>query len=104
MCWSEVTKTLEDFNKTLHSLNKQFDELNKLLKRNTIFNEITSSPEELAKNLVYEVYVDDKWGTYYRSTIFDYDSKYANRDIGEWRTREEAIKETIKRLNEKCNI
>lgn len=92
MCWSEVTKTLEDFNKTLHSINKQFDELNKALKRNTIFDEITSSPEELAKNLVYEVYVDDKLGTYYRSTIF--------RDIGEWRTKEEAIQATIKRMGE----
>ena len=76
----------------------------------TWFDVLTSSPEELAKSLVYEIYVDDKWGTYYKSTIFDNDLRIEIGSgmiagVGAWSTREEAIEATIKRLKRiKSNI
>lgn len=71
-------------------------------RKKTWFDIITSSSKKLAERLVYEIYVDDKWGTYYKSTIFDDtrpDGKGMVCCLGAWQTREEAIRETIKRLN-----
>lgn len=76
----------------------------------TLFDVLTSSIEKLAESFVYEIYVDDKWGTYYKSTIFDNDLRIEIGSgmiagVGAWMTREEAIEATIKRLKRiKSNI
>lgn len=72
-------------------------------RKKTWFDVITSSIRKLAENFVYEIYVDDKHGYYYKSTIFDKDGRCAKGmvcGIGAWETREEAIDATIKRLKE----
>lgn len=72
----------------------------------TWFDVLKSSIRKLAESFVYEIYVDDKWGNYYKSTIFDKDGRCAEGmicGIGAWKTREEAVEATVKRLKEEYN-
>ena len=72
-------------------------------RKKTWFDVITSSSKKLAESLVYEIYVDDKHGIYYKSTIFDDtrpDGEGMVQGVGAWFTRKEAIDATIKRLKE----
>lgn len=61
------------------------------LKKKTLFDVLSSSKKRLAEKLIYVIFIDDDWGSYYKSTLVD-DS--------EWKTKEEAIKVTIDKLNE----
>lgn len=61
------------------------------LKKKTLFNVLSSSKKKLAEKLIYAIFIDDNWGSYYRSTLVD-DS--------EWKIKEKAIKATIDKLNE----
>lgn len=57
----------------------------------TLFDKITSSVESLADKFVYDYYIDDKWGDYYKSSLIEHDY---------WKRREDAVEETIKKLKE----
>ena len=61
------------------------------LKKKTLFDVLSSSKKKLAEKLIYVIFIDDNWGSYYKSTLVD-DS--------EWKIKEEAIKATIDKLNE----